>query len=283
MSRKWPFSILNSLFLHLNLTLKKTTLHWFFEHASWNGMTVADLLMAWFMFMAGVSLELSFNSRLRRGVPRTKIAYELYRRVARLWLLGVFLINGPEKLETMRFPGVLQRFAWAFLIHGTVMLAVYKSPATRKVEKGERFYAFQDLIGNRAYVIHWIVMGLLTAIFVFITFLLKVPGCPTGYLGPAGLQNAPQGDERRWADGKVFIVGQNEFSDLPLMLENVDPGDGNQYGCAGGSAAYKLVFLKFPMLGRNQFPARISGLNFQKIAENRFFFFLRTESFMDFL
>ena len=222
-------------------------LYWFFEHASWNGMTVADLLMAWFMFMAGVSLELSFNSRLRRGVPKTRIAYELYRRVVRLWLLGVFLINGPSKLETMRFPGVLQRFAWAFLIHGTVMLVVYVSPEKRKIsDSNQKFYAVQDIIGNRGYVIHWIVMLILTAIFVLVTFLLKVPGCPTGYLGPAGLQNAPEGHENRWPENKVFIVGKDRIQSLPLMLESSDrdKDDSNIYSCAGGSAAYidSLIF-----------------------------------------
>jgi len=27
--------------------------YWFFEHADWNGLTVADLLFPWFMWMMG--------------------------------------------------------------------------------------------------------------------------------------------------------------------------------------------------------------------------------------
>lgn len=37
--------------------------YWFFEHASWNGLTFADLLFPWFMWMMGVSMALSFASQ----------------------------------------------------------------------------------------------------------------------------------------------------------------------------------------------------------------------------
>ena len=53
--------------------------YWFFEHVSWNGLTVADLLMPWFMFMGGVSLELSFASRFRRNVPLGKNIFITFR------------------------------------------------------------------------------------------------------------------------------------------------------------------------------------------------------------
>ncbi|KAJ1434428.1 hypothetical protein B484DRAFT_446661 [Ochromonadaceae sp. CCMP2298] len=43
--------------------------YWFFDHAAWNGLTVADLLFPWFMWMMGVSMALSFSSTLR-GQPR---------------------------------------------------------------------------------------------------------------------------------------------------------------------------------------------------------------------
>ena len=36
--------------------------YWFFEHADWNGLTVADLLFPWFMWMMGVSMALSFEA-----------------------------------------------------------------------------------------------------------------------------------------------------------------------------------------------------------------------------
>ena len=28
--------------------------YWFFDHSIWDGLTVADLVMPWFMFMMGV-------------------------------------------------------------------------------------------------------------------------------------------------------------------------------------------------------------------------------------
>lgn len=38
-------------------------------------------------------------------------------------------------------------------------------------------------------VFQWAVVIIFAALHVIITFLLPVPGCPTGYLGPGGLSN----------------------------------------------------------------------------------------------
>lgn len=37
--------------------------YWFFDHAPWNGLTFADLLFPWFMWMQGVSMALSYSNR----------------------------------------------------------------------------------------------------------------------------------------------------------------------------------------------------------------------------
>jgi heparan-alpha-glucosaminide N-acetyltransferase len=42
--------------------------YWFFEHADWNGLTVADLLFPWFMWMMGVSMALSFEAMEAKNV-----------------------------------------------------------------------------------------------------------------------------------------------------------------------------------------------------------------------
>lgn len=39
--------------------------YWFFQHSTWNGLTVADLVFPWFIFMMGVSMALSFKARAR--------------------------------------------------------------------------------------------------------------------------------------------------------------------------------------------------------------------------
>jgi len=41
--------------------------YWPLEHAEWNGWTPTDLIFPFFLFMVGVSLVFSSESRLRRG------------------------------------------------------------------------------------------------------------------------------------------------------------------------------------------------------------------------
>ena len=36
-----------------------------FEHAPWDGLTFADLLMPWFLFMAGVSIRFGIFSKAK--------------------------------------------------------------------------------------------------------------------------------------------------------------------------------------------------------------------------
>jgi heparan-alpha-glucosaminide N-acetyltransferase len=40
-------------------------------------------------------------------------------------------------------------------------------------------------------LIEWIFMLLLVALWLLLTFLLPVPGCPTGYIGPGGASLGP--------------------------------------------------------------------------------------------
>ena len=43
-----------------------------FQHADWNGWTVADLVFPFFVFIVGVSIPYSFASRLARGDSKEK-------------------------------------------------------------------------------------------------------------------------------------------------------------------------------------------------------------------
>ena len=40
------------------------------EHAEWNGWTPTDLIFPFFLFIVGVSMTLSFASRIARGLTR---------------------------------------------------------------------------------------------------------------------------------------------------------------------------------------------------------------------
>src|ERR1700732_886348 len=44
--------------------------YWPLRHAEWNGWTPTDLVFPFFLFIVGVSMTLSFASRVSRGVTR---------------------------------------------------------------------------------------------------------------------------------------------------------------------------------------------------------------------
>ena len=70
--------------------------YWFFDHSRWNGLTVADLVFPWFVWISGTSLAISIDSQLRRSVPRKKIMMKAAIRAIKLYALGLFLNNGVD-------------------------------------------------------------------------------------------------------------------------------------------------------------------------------------------
>jgi predicted acyltransferase len=93
------------------------------RHAQWNGLTAADLIFPSFVFLMGISIVLSFSSRLKRGETRQQIALHAAKRSLILFALGVFLNGVPEfHLATWRLEGVVQRIAICYLVAGILFL-----------------------------------------------------------------------------------------------------------------------------------------------------------------
>jgi predicted acyltransferase len=97
------------------------------EHAEWNGWTPTDLIFPFFLFIVGVSMTLSFSSRVRRGVTRGSLAWHVLRRSALIFVIGLFLNGFPDfDLHSIRIMGVLQRIAICYLAAGCLYLLVYR-------------------------------------------------------------------------------------------------------------------------------------------------------------
>lgn len=47
--------------------------YWWMEHATWNGLHVADLVFPWFLFIMGVCIPISLRSQVGRNIARRKI------------------------------------------------------------------------------------------------------------------------------------------------------------------------------------------------------------------
>ena len=93
------------------------------KHAVWNGWTPTDLIFPFFLVIVGVSLVLSFRSRVERGESKRTLMVHTLRRSAIIFLIGLFLNGFPYfNLSTWRVAGVLQRIAIAYLAAAIITL-----------------------------------------------------------------------------------------------------------------------------------------------------------------
>jgi hypothetical protein len=54
--------------------------YWFFNHSAWNGITVADLVFPWFIWIMGTSMAISFTSLEKKRTPKREVLYKIIRR-----------------------------------------------------------------------------------------------------------------------------------------------------------------------------------------------------------
>jgi predicted acyltransferase len=91
------------------------------QHSEWNGWTLTDLVFPFFLFITGVSLTLSFASRLHGSADervglRLRLLPHIVRRAAIIFALGLLINAFPHyHLASWRIPGVLQRIALCYL------------------------------------------------------------------------------------------------------------------------------------------------------------------------
>ncbi|XP_078391348.1 heparan-alpha-glucosaminide N-acetyltransferase isoform X3 [Cetorhinus maximus] len=162
--------------------------YWFFKHESWNGLTIADLVFPWFVFILGTSVALSLSSALQANRSRWKLLGKVAWRTAALILLGIFIINpnyckGPLSWDTLRIPGVLQRLGLTYGVIAVMELLCGKCwPEIQSLDSW--WSPVRDVL---IYWPQWILILLLECVWLCLTFLLPVPGCPRGYLGPGGI------------------------------------------------------------------------------------------------
>ncbi|XP_067828430.1 heparan-alpha-glucosaminide N-acetyltransferase [Heptranchias perlo] len=196
--------------------------YWFFEHAPWNGLTIADLVMPWFVFIIGTSVALSFSAMLRRGIHRLQLLRKLTWRTIILLLIGAFYINygpadGPLSWERTRIPGVLQRLGFTYFV-----IAVMETCCAKKELKQHTDCIWAPVRDILIYWPEWIFMALLETLWLCLTFLLPVPGCPRGYLGAGGI-----GDDGKFpnctggAAGYIdrWLLGANHIFNWPTCKE----------------------------------------------------------------
>ena len=104
------------------------------RHSPWNGCTLADLVFPFFLFVVGITTQLSLQARAARGDSDGAICGQILRRGALLFVIGLLLnwfpfyqygaiVGHPHptaldhfvaRLEELRLLGVLQRIGIAY-------------------------------------------------------------------------------------------------------------------------------------------------------------------------
>jgi len=105
-------------------------------HAPWHGWTPTDLIFPFFLFIVGITTELSLHARRQRGDDERAILQQILRRGALIFLFGFLLSGFPfftwppalegasfvervvHRIEHWRVMGVLQRIGLAYIIGG---------------------------------------------------------------------------------------------------------------------------------------------------------------------
>jgi predicted acyltransferase len=110
------------------------------RHAEWHGWTPTDLIFPFFLFIVGITTQLSISARRARGDDERAVRRQIFRRAGLIFLFGL-LINGfpfftwgnlpgnaepsfmeriVDRLLDWRIMGVLQRIALAYLISALI-------------------------------------------------------------------------------------------------------------------------------------------------------------------
>lgn len=156
----------------------------FLNHSAWFGLTVADLVLPWFAWIMGLTIAISKRAELRVTVSRVKIMLRCIRRSLVLILLGVMLNSiKNNSLSDLRFPGVLQLLGVSYFVCSMLETIFMKPHSQDILLQFGRFASFRDILDSWP---QWLIMAVIVTTHTLITFLLPVPNCPKGYLGPGG-------------------------------------------------------------------------------------------------
>ncbi len=93
-------------------------------HAEWHGLTPTDLVFPFFLFIVGISIYFAYKNKPKNILTYKKVLIRSAKLVGLGLFLNLFLPYFPffNDLETLRFPGVLQRIGIVFFISSILYL-----------------------------------------------------------------------------------------------------------------------------------------------------------------
>ncbi|XP_057535901.1 uncharacterized protein LOC130813964 isoform X2 [Amaranthus tricolor] len=140
------------------------------NHSPWFGVTIADFVMPFFLFIVGVSIGLVFKKVQSKSTATKKVIL----RAIKLFLLGIFLQGGffhgrktltfGVDVEKIRWFGVLQRISVGYLLASISEIWLVRD-----------LQVDSHLAFLRRYCIQWMITVLLCIIYICLLYGLKVP------------------------------------------------------------------------------------------------------------
>lgn len=161
----------------------------------------------------GFSIVNSIRLQLRVSLSRTRLVFKQLRRAVILIMLGL-MINSQHNsvISQLRFPGVLQLLAVSYFFCSFVETCF--TSAQRNFQYG-RLVFLQDILERWP---QWLIVVAIVVIHSCITFLLPVPGCPTGYLGAGGWDH--YGDYKNCTGGAAGYIDRLVFGKHVYMKKH---------------------------------------------------------------
>ena len=71
------------------------------------------------------SFTFSMKSMVKKGWTKRAMFIRILERSAKLFILGLFIVNSSDSWQTLRVPGVLQRFAICYIVVGGLQERAY--------------------------------------------------------------------------------------------------------------------------------------------------------------
>jgi len=164
------------------------------------------------------------------------VLWKVFRRSVILFALGLFINNGFD-VANWRIPGVLQRFAIAYFMVSMIIIFV------PKIQMKNDESVFRDIF---PFVLQWMVAILLLIIYLLVTYLLDVPNCGRGYIGPGGIGDYGKypnctGGAAGYIDLKIF--GNAHMYQSPTCKDLYKTGGYDPEGTLGNLTSIFLCFL----------------------------------------
>ncbi|KDP29672.1 hypothetical protein JCGZ_18834 [Jatropha curcas] len=137
-------------------------------HSPWNGLRLADFVMPFFLFIAGVSLALVY----KKVSDRVDATWKAVLKAAKLFFLGVFLQGGyfhginslayGVDIERIRWLGILQRISIGYIVAALCEIWLSSRP-------------IREIGFFKPYYWHWVLAFSLCAIYTGLLHGLYVP------------------------------------------------------------------------------------------------------------